>query len=210
MPKERSLSPAGFKHRETALVDFQHQVKNLMATVRSVAKRTVETASDLESFAEHFDGRLGAMSRTFRMLVRTGTFDIDLEELIRDELLSQTAGDRASVEGPAVRLSQNAAEALGLAVHELAVNAVKFGALAGTGGHLAIHWKLGDDGLRLEWNESGVAAMDSQPKHRGFGREWIEQGLPYQLRARTSFEFLPGGVACTILIPGDQIEGGHR
>jgi len=52
--------------------------------------------------------------------------------------------------------------------------------------------------------------MDSQPKHRGFGREWIEQGLPYQLRAKTSLEFLPGGVVCTILVPRNKIEGGLR
>jgi len=210
MPNEHSVSPAGFPYQEPALVDLQLQVKNLMANVRSVAKRMVETSSSLEDFAEHFDGRLAALTRTFRMLSRTGKFDIDLEELIRDELLCQTAGERAHVEGPALRLSQNAAEALGLAIHELAVNAVKFGALARPGGTLAIRWDLDEDGLRLTWQESGVAAMVSQPKHRGFGREWIEQGLPYQLRAQTSLEFVPGGVVCTILVPRNKIEGGLR
>ncbi|HEX4636918.1 MAG TPA: sensor histidine kinase [Rhizomicrobium sp.] len=189
------------------LAEFQHRVKNLMAVVRSIVRRTVETSSGLEDFADHFDGRLTALMRTFRMLGRTGTFEIDFEELVREELLSQAAERRAHVEGPVLCLSQNAATALGLAIHELAVNAVKYGALAGTDGQLSIGWTVDEDGLRLEWREAGVPAVDPMPQRRGFGREWIEQGLPYQLKAQSRLEFLPGGVVCTILVPPNQIGG---
>jgi two-component system CheB/CheR fusion protein len=203
---ERSHSPMDSK-REFVLAEFQHRVKNLMAIIRSIARRTAENASNLEDFTQHFDGRLAALSRTFRILARAGAFDIDLEELVREELLSQTAEERATVNGPTLRLSQNAAWTLGLAIHELAVNAMKYGALANSGGHLAISWAMDEAVLRLEWRESGVSAMDPEPRHHGFGREWIEQGLPYQLRARTSLEFLPGGVVCTIGVPLAQIVG---
>jgi two-component system CheB/CheR fusion protein len=197
-------SPRG----DRALTDFQHRVKNLMAIVRSIARRTAETSSSQEDFAEHFDGRLAALTRTFSIGARTGAFDIDLDELVREELLSHAAGDRATVDGPPLRLSQNAAEALGMAIHELAVNAVKYGALTGTGAELMIRWAMDEDGLKLEWRETGVAAVDSKPARRGFGREWIERGLPYQLGAQTSLEFLPGGVACVIFVPSGHIVGG--
>jgi len=189
------------------LAEYQLRVKNLMANVRSIARRTVQASSSLEDFSEHFDGRLVALTRTFRILARTGTFDIDLEELVREELLSHAAADRATVDGPAVRLSQGGAEALGLAIHELAVNAVKYGALAGAGAALAISWTMDEDGLTLGWREMGVAAVDSKPPCRGFGREWIERGLPYQLGAQTSMEFLPGGIFCTIFVPAVHLVG---
>ena len=191
-----------------ALAEFQHRVKNLMANIRSIARRTAGTSANLEDFSEHFDGRLVALTRTFRILARAGTFDIDLEELVREELLSHAAGDLAHVEGPVLRLPQHSAEALGLAIHELAVNAVKFGALAHAGPELAICWTSDDDGLKLEWREKGVAAVDPKPARRGFGREWIERGLPYQLGAQTALEFLPGGVVCTIFVPMAHIVGG--
>ena len=204
---ERSLSAMDFESDDRLLADFRHRVKNLMAVVRSIARRTAQSAASLEEFSDHFDGRLETLTRTFRILSRTVAFDIDLEELVREELLSHAAGDRVLVEGPHLRLSQTAAEALALAIHELAVNAVKFGALSGSG-NLSITWAREDAGLRLVWRETGVAMLDPKPRHRGFGREWIEQGLFYQLKARTSLEFQPGGVVCTILVPVNRAVGG--
>ena len=191
--------------RTRDLGEYQRHVKNLVATIRSIAIRTAETSANLEEFSAHFDGRLAALARTQRILVRAGSFDIDLEEMVHEELLAQAVRQDVLIQGPSVRLSPKAAEALGLALHELAINAVKYGALAGSEGHLAITWRLDAEGLVLEWRESGVAAVDPQPSHCGFGREWIERGLPYQLKASTQLAFLPGGVACTIALPAGQI-----
>lgn len=191
--------------RTRDLAEYQRHVKNLVATIRSIAIRTAEKSASLEEFSAHFDGRLAALARTQRILVRAGCFDIDLEEMVHEELLAQAARKDTLVQGPSIRLSLKAAEALGLALHELAVNAVKYGALAGSDGHLAITWRAGACGLVLEWRESGVAAVDPRPSRSGFGREWIERGLPYQLKATTELAFLPGGVACTITLPPDQI-----
>jgi len=190
--------------RARDLAEHQRHVKNLMATIRSIALRTAEKSDSLEEFSAHFDGRLAALSRTQRILSRAGAFDIDLEEMVLDELLAQAAREGTTVEGPSVRLSLKAAEALGLALHELAVNAVKFGALAGPESQLSIAWCTDERGLVLQWRESGVAAVDQQPSRSGFGREWLERGLPYELKAATQLEFLPGGVTCTITLPADQ------
>jgi two-component system CheB/CheR fusion protein len=138
------------------------------------------------------------------MLARAGAFESDLEELVRDELLAHAA-DHVVVQGPGVRLAQKAAEALGLALHELATNAVKFGALSQNGGQLAVTWQIEDDTLLLEWRESEVPAVDPQPGRSGFGREWLEQGLAYQLGAQTRIQFMPGGVVCVIRLPLQRV-----
>ena len=98
---------------------------------------------------------------------------------------------------------------LALAVHELATNSVKFGALSGGGGRLAVRWSIAAEEprrLSIEWIETGVAVVAAAPIHSGFGREYIEQALPYQLDATTSFELRPGGLTCRIsLMPESRV-----
>lgn len=201
--EQRSLSAMEFRSQgRRELVNYQHHVNNLLAIVRAIAARTAQNSTDLRDFASHFDGRLAALARTQRLLGRTARFEVDLEELLREELLIHAACDGAQVviEGPSVRLDQKAAENIGLALHELAVNAVKFGALDG-GGRLSIRWRMDRDALVLEWRESDVPAVNTSPVRSGFGREWLEQGLPYQLGATTILSFQPGGLVCTIELP---------
>jgi two-component system CheB/CheR fusion protein len=203
MRKPSPLPGAGFDPSR-ATADYQHQVKNLLAIIRIIASRSVENSASLADFASHFEGRISALARTQKMLARAGAFESDLEELVRDELLAHAA-DHVVVQGPGVRLAQKAAEALGLALHELATNAVKFGALSQNGGQLAVTWQIEDDTLLLEWRESEVPAVDPQPGRSGFGREWLEQGLAYQLGAQTRIQFMPGGVVCVIRLPLQRV-----
>lgn len=192
---QRTMPPHG-------LADYQHHVKNLMAVIRAIAARTAEKSVSLADCAAHFDGRLDALARTQRMLARTGTFGTDLEELVHEELLAHALQQAVTVRGPSVWLPQKVTENLGLALHELVINAIKFGALSGQGGQLSVTWhSIGDTSLALEWRESGVTAMDTNPRHDGFGREWLEEGLPYQIGARTRLQFLPGGLVCEIELP---------
>jgi two-component system CheB/CheR fusion protein len=104
-----------------------------------------------------------------------------------------------------VRLKREAAETLALALHELTTNAVKYGALAEPAGKLAVTWRVLNTSrgrkLSLEWRESGVRALDVKPARSGFGRELIEQGLPYELGATTALEFGRGGVRALIELP---------
>ncbi|CAN7618598.1 PAS domain S-box protein [Phenylobacterium sp. LjRoot164] len=187
------------------LAELQHRVKNVMAMVRSLARRTLENSHDLGSFFSHFDGRLNALARVQSALVRRVDEGLDVEELVWEELLQNTEeGDQAVVSGPAVRLHGPVAEYLALALHELAVNSVKFGALAGHG-RVTVIWKVvpaGDeDRLQLNWHESGVPLIETYPARLGFGRQLIEQGLAYQLGAETAFSLEPGGLHCELVIP---------
>ncbi|HTI67266.1 MAG TPA: CheR family methyltransferase [Caulobacteraceae bacterium] len=187
--------------------ELQHRVKNILAVVRSIANRTLDTSETLEEFAAHFDGRLRALARTQGVLSRHAEGEIELEEIVREELLSHAVhdDDQIEVSGPPIRLRQKAAEIMALALHELTTNAVKYGALASQAGHIAVTWRttLTKEGRRLslQWRESGVPLVDSAPSRTGFGRDLIERGLPYDLGAATLLEFSPGGIRCLIELP---------
>jgi two-component sensor histidine kinase len=199
--------------RETALAgELQHRVRNMLGIIRSIFSRTMETAASLEDAADHFRGRLDTVARYQAHFVRHPGGTVDLETLFRDELLNFgfSDGEQITIEGPRVRLPYETAEAIGLAVHELATNSVKFGALSGDDARLAVRWSVGaemPERLSIEWTESGVPVLAVAPLRMGFGREYIEQALPYQIDATTSFELRPGGITCRIsLFPGSQAE----
>jgi two-component system, chemotaxis family, CheB/CheR fusion protein len=182
--------------------------------VRSLANRTGEKAETLEDFRSHFDGRLSAMGRTQNILARTAEKGVDLGELVHDELVGHGA-DQVDVQGAEIKLKPKPAETLSLAIHELATNAVKYGALSTHSGRIDISWNVdhgtGSPRLLFEWRESGVPVMDQEPARNGFGRELIERGLPYELKANTALEFRRGGIRCVIEVPlNDRIIVGGR
>jgi len=192
------------------LTELQHRVKNILAVVRSLANRTAGNAETLDDFVAHFDGRLSAMGRTQNILARTPEGGADLTELVHEELVGHAAhfDDQVDVSGPEIKLRAKPAQTLGLAIHELATNAVKYGALSTRSGHIKVFWRvdknMGGPRLIFEWRESGVSVIDREPARSGFGRELIERGLPYDLRANTALEFRRGGVRCVIEIPLDD------
>jgi two-component system CheB/CheR fusion protein len=189
------------------LAELQHRVKNVLAVVRSISRRTAETSATLQGFISHFDGRLAALARTQNILVRHPESGIDLRELISEEVVAHSAREdgQITLSGADVRLDSKSAETLGLALHELATNAVKYGALSNHSGRIKVSWRVYGDGdgnrLRLEWQENGVSVLDTSPKRNGFGRELIEKGLAYQLGAKSEIEFTPGGLRCAIDFP---------
>ncbi|MBN8808251.1 MAG: PAS domain-containing protein [Sphingomonas sp.] len=197
------------QNRQQVLVaELQHRVRNILTIVRSVFGRTVEAGGPIEEIADHFSGRLAAMARTQVIVTQSAHGKVDLENLIRDELLSVGVGDSSSVTiaGPDVALDSKTAESLGLAIHELTTNAVKYGALSKKGARLTIDWTTnigygGSETLDLTWKEQGVPAMPVAPSRYGFGRELIEEALPYRLGAETKLEFRGGGVCCSISLP---------
>ena len=197
------------EERQRVLVaELQHRVRNILTVVRSVFARTVDAGGTLEDVADHFRGRLDALARTQVIVTQTPSGAVDLENLIRDELLSVGASDGPSLmlSGPDVSLSSSAAESIGLAMHELAINAVKYGALKFPNATLDIRWQVdldcrGARRLTLTWTEQGVPAVSISPTRQGFGSELIEEALPYRLGADTRLEFLGGGVRCSISLP---------
>jgi PAS domain S-box-containing protein len=191
------------------LGELQHRVRNTLAVVRSIARRTGSTAGTVEDYTAHFDGRLNAFARTQAAVTRDPAAGVDLEALVAEEMTAHGAreGHQVEISGPVVRLQPKTAETLGLAVHELATNAVKYGALASPEGRIVIAWRFvrSDDADRLvfEWRETDLADPVPPPRRRGFGTELLERTLAYDLGAETELRFAPGGVECTIVLPVD-------
>jgi len=192
------------------LAEVQHRAKNILAVVRSLLSRTLESATGLDDFAAHLSGRISALARTQTALGRTVDGAVSLDELAHQEVLAQggQVSDQVSIEGPCVMLTEKVAETLGLTLHELATNALKFGALSEPYGRVKIWWTIapceneadGTSHLTLNWEESGMALSKTLADHSGFGRELIERGLPYELDARTKLQFRPEGVLCNISV----------
>src|SRR5262249_14158306 len=131
-------------------------------------------------------------------------------ELVHEELVGQVAhyNGQVDVQGSEIKLRAKPAETISLAIHELTTNAVKYGALSSRSGHIKVSWhvdeRAGAPRLMFEWQESGVPVMNQEPIRSGFGRELIERGLPYELKANTALEFRQGGIRCVIEVPLDD------
>jgi two-component system CheB/CheR fusion protein len=189
-----------------AVAELQHRVRNVLSLVRSLVRRTSETSVPGHNYAEHLEGRIGALARIQGMVIRRPGGGVDLEKLIDAEIDAHAALDRrVKVAGPHVRLRAKAAETIGLALHELAINALKYGPLGTPEGRITITWRLEMDRdprcLRIEWIEDGLPPDAPTSPHRGFGRDLIERTVPYELRGTTRFLFEPGGVHCIIDVP---------
>jgi two-component sensor histidine kinase len=140
-----------------------------------------------------------------------GASDIDLELTLRGELLACAAPDgQVDASGPAVRLRGRTAEVLTLAFHELATNAVKFGALSHPMGKIQIEWWFQTQAkgktVHLAWSESGVPVVSIAPRHEGFGFELLTRGIPYELRGAGSVTLKPGGFGCVIAFPIEEAQ----
>jgi two-component system, chemotaxis family, CheB/CheR fusion protein len=178
--------------------------------VRSIARRTGETSKTVEDHAMHLDGRINALARTQALVTRDPVAGVGLEHLVAEELLAHAAreGEQVTISGPPVRLQAKAAENFGLAVHELATNAVKYGALSAKSGRIAVAWDVertnGAARLTFEWTETGVPLDRTQPRRRGFGTELLERTLAYELGAEARAAFEPDGVRWRIELPLDE------
>jgi PAS domain S-box-containing protein len=201
-----------WEERQKVLVaELQHRTRNLMGVVKSLSERTARRSRDLSDFRQRFRDRIEALARVQGLLSRLDTHDrVTFDELIASEMEAMAAGStKVRTSGPGgIRLRSSTVQTLAMALHELATNAVKYGALGQEGGRLSVSWSLaeGEDGkpwLHVEWRESGVTMPPegSTPQGSGQGRELIERALPYQLKARTSYRHSPDGVHCDLTIP---------
>lgn len=188
------------------IIELQHRARNVLALVRSIIRRSSNTAESTEDYASHLEARISALARTQGALIIDGRAGPELEDLIRSELAANAVRDsQFAIAGPAMRLSTRAAETIALTLHELTTNALKFGALTAPAGHIAVNWSIDSSvtppRLHWRWIESGVGMAHAEPHRRGFGQELIERVLPYELGARTTFFLAPGGVQCEIDLP---------
>lgn len=194
------------RHAEIMLAELNHRVKNTLATVQAVAQQTAANAPDLESFNESFLARLLALSNTHNLLAREAWNGAPLVDIINNELAPYRNRDelRVQLHGDDLTLQPKHALALSMAIHELATNATKYGALSVKTGQITVGWttRKTQKGLRLhlQWVESDGPAV-VPPEHRGFGTRLISDGLPYELDGQVTLSFLPHGVTCVIDVP---------
>ena len=186
--------------------ELQHRTRNLLAITQTIATRTLRGADSLEAFEREFVHRLQALSRVQGLISGVDYQSVDIRDLLTAELQAHETwhsdADKVTLEGPALPLPASAAQALGLAFHELLTNAAKYGALAQDRGRLDVSWRIEQRGeeraTRVEWKETGVTMPEGGRSRRGYGSELIERALPYQLGAETVLRFEPDGVRCTI------------
>ena len=185
--------------------ELHHRTRNLLGVVNSIARQTLKRSNSLQDFGERFTDRIEALARVQTLVSRQDGREVSLKELIEVEVQahSHDTDGRIKVEGPAVTLHERASETLALAVHELATNAVKYGALARPHGRLDVTWHVRNNLLAVEWRESGFTVAEENIG-RGYGRQLIEVALPLALGADTQLKFLPDGLYCSIQLPDHE------
>lgn len=177
-----------------------------LSLVGSISRKTADSHRNLQDYLIHFNGRLQTLARSRA----TGIFDMEL--MILDEIQIHCAAehDRVSTKGPSIQLNRQAGMLLALGIHELAENAVKFGALTVPGGHVNVTWSRSGSGagehLRLHWKETGVPLAEEEPIHEGFGFYVLREWLSRELDARTKIEFRDQGLYLTSRIPWRHVE----
>jgi PAS domain S-box-containing protein len=200
----------GEAHLRLLLRELTHRSKNLLAVIQAMARQTARHAGSIEGFLNQFGARLQALAASHDLLVRESWYGASLSELIHSQLAAYIdgGGGQVAIEGPPVALKPEAAQSLGLALHELAVNAAKFGALSVPSGQVSITWGRRDNpegnALELDWREKLGPKVKIRRK-KGFGSMVIERNLARALDAEVSLDFNPAGLRCHIVIPASQI-----
>ena len=181
--------------------ELDHRAKNALAVVQAALRLTPRDNPD--AFARAVEGRVAALTRAHTLLAEGGWSGAELRALLEGELEPFLGGGtRIVLDGPRVVLATVAAQPIAMALHELATNALKYGALSVPGGQVAVRWRIaGGQALQLEWAEAGGPAIAGQPSRRGFGTRMIEATLGGQLGGTVRKSWLPAGMVCRIDLP---------
>jgi PAS domain S-box-containing protein len=205
---ERKESEA---HLRLLMRELTHRSKNLLAVIQAMARQTARQGGTVANFLDRFGARLQALSRSHDLLIQESWHGASLQDLVRSQLGHYFDRDhpQVSLAGPDVHLRPEAAQSLGLALHELATNAAKYGALSRSRGRVAIEWSfMQGGGLEIIWRETKGPKV-GEPRRRGFGRMVIEHNLARALNAEVELCFQPDGLRCRIAIPAVQLSAGR-
>jgi PAS domain S-box-containing protein len=182
--------------------EMRHRVNNTLAMVQAILGSTLRLATTMEDFRENFVKRIAALAKTHAMLTDGIQSSVQLRDLLRNELYLFADGDGSGVQlsGPEISISERVAVPLGMAIHELATNAAKYGALSLLGGKLTVDWTLADDVAHLEWRETNVP-MPQKIKRIGFGTRLLTEVLPKQVGAKITIDYQSDGVKAVLSFP---------
>ena len=212
----RDISEHKAAERKAALLlgELDHRVKNILAIVSAVVSQTLKNSSTPEVFAAEVDGRIKAIAHAHNLLTRAGQGEMSLRAIFATALAPYDRGNGNLVTtGSDIALTPKAGLALAMAVHELASNAAKYGALSTPDGRLTVAWQVAgsasERALTLIWTEAEGPPVQP-PARRGFGTTLIERTLTHELDAEVHREFLVTGLRCTFAIPLTQEVGRLR
>lgn len=188
--------------------EVDHRVKNTLALVLSISNRTASSADTLESFRTAFSGRMRALAAAHNTLAERSWSSIRFSDILAAELrpFGDALASRIRFSGADAGLLPRAAVAIGLMLHELIANAVRFGALSVPGGQVELHLSCqpGHAHAELRWRETGGPEV-RKPEHAGFGQTVIIRSLQYSPHGGADIDFLPEGISCTMRIPMEDL-----
>jgi two-component system, chemotaxis family, CheB/CheR fusion protein len=196
--------------QRVTVAELQHRTRNLIAVVQSVASYAMKESDTLEAFRTLFNERLSALARIQMLLSQSDNTPITVRALLQMEFDALgTSMDRIEVDGDDIVLRKSTVQTLALALHELATNSHKYGALASGLGQLSVTWRHehtdGQAHVALTWFEEGISPnprnKNASANGGGYGRKLIEEALPYTLNARTTYEIGEESIRCTIRLP---------
>lgn len=181
------------------LNEVKHRVGNLLSVAQAILRQTAASCATVEEVVERYGQRLRALGGAHQLLVREGPRRADMREVINSQLGHHEAA-RFVVDGPSVQLDDAAVLHVGMALHELATNAAKYGALSAPGGMVRIAWMVAAGRCRLSWEETGGPPVHPSDR-RGFGREVIEWAAAQAVNGEVTLDMAPEGVRWTLDFP---------
>jgi two-component sensor histidine kinase len=188
------------------VAELSHRVKNTLATVISIAQQSFSRNPNVEEARRSFDSRIRALAQTHSRLAEANWSGVSFEAMLLDELAPyfREDGSNVRVSGPAIAFNAKGALTLGMALHELATNAAKHGALSTKSGSVDVAWQVDprDRQLRMRWTEAGGPTV-RPPARSGFGRLLLERALAADLGGEVQLDFAEDGLQCAIAIPLD-------
>jgi PAS domain S-box-containing protein len=189
-------------HRQLLVNELNHRVKNTLATIQSIASQSLRNAGVDLAVRGAFEGRLMAIAATHNVLTDENWSAASLRQIIDGSVTPYRANPgQLTISGDDLRVSPKPAVVMALAFHELAINALKYGALSVAGGHVEIHWSVeGGDRLEIDWTEQGGPAV-RPPERRGFGSRIVELALPGELGGQVDVDYRVEGLHCRISSP---------
>jgi two-component sensor histidine kinase len=196
--------------------ELTHRSKNLLAVIQAIARQAAASTPNIDAFHREFGERLRGLARSHDLLVASDWQGASIGELVHSQLafLGRTDQARVKVEGHSMTLTPEAAQNLGLALHELVTNAVKYGALSTPVGAVAVGWTVqngpaADERLLFTWRETGGPAAKT-PSRRGFGHAVLEEIVPGMFGGSATLAFAPEGVTWTLDVPFARVSNSAR
>ena len=202
-------------HAQFLMHELSHRSKNLLAVIQSIARRTARTAATMEEFESRFGRRLQGLAASHDVLVLNTWQGAPLADLVRKHLepFVDVQSSRVELTGPDIIVGAEAAQAIGLAIHELTTNAIKYGALSLPTGKVKVSWAFDGDAdtprqLLLNWVEQGGPPV-VPPSHKGFGHVVFDDMIERSLNAKVAVEFAASGLNWRVSIPASNLISGQ-